>query len=104
MDLSTLSVVELKSLLEKIPAEIKAREKAEKTHIRQELENLAKQHGYSLEELLGEAAEKVKKTRKQSPIRYRSADGEKKWNGQGRTPNWLLEAIAAGASKDSFAV
>ena len=104
MDISTLSVAELKSLLEKIPAEIKSREKAEKARIRKELEDLAATHGYSLDELLGEAAEKVKKTRKPSPIRYRSADGQKNWTGQGRTPKWMSEAIAAGASKDSFAV
>lgn len=104
MDISNLSVADLKSLLESIPTEIKRREKEDKARIRKELEALAEKSGYTLDELLGEAAEKVKKTRKQSPIRYRSADGQKNWTGQGRTPKWLTEAIAAGASKESFAV
>jgi DNA-binding protein H-NS len=104
MDISNLSVADLKSLLESIPTEIKRREKEDKARIRKELEALAEKSGYTLDELLGEAAEKVKKTRKQSPIRYRSADGQKNWTGQGRTPKWLSEAIAAGASKESFAV
>lgn len=104
MDISTLSIPELKSLLEKIPGEIKRREKEEKTRIRKELEALAAKSGYSLDELLGEAAEQVAKTRKPATIRYRSSDGQQTWTGQGRTPKWLSEAIAAGASKESFAV
>jgi len=49
MDISNLSVSELKSLLEKIPAEINRREKQEKARIRQELEALAAKSGYSLD-------------------------------------------------------
>jgi DNA-binding protein H-NS len=104
MDISTLSVAELKSLLEMIPAEIKAREKAEKAKIRKEIDELARKHGYSLEELLGEAAEKVVKVKKPAPIRYRSADGQSCWSGRGRTPLWMAEALAAGKSKQDFAV
>lgn len=103
MDISTLNVAELKSLLATIPAEIFRREKDEKARIRKELEELAAKSGYSLDELLGEAAEKVAKTRKPVQIRYRSPEGNT-WTGQGRTPTWLSAAIAAGASKESFAV
>lgn len=103
MDLSTLSVAELKSLLEKIPAEIKAREKAEKAKIRKELEQIAASQGYSLEELLGEAAERVAKVRKPAQIRFRSPEGHE-WSGRGRSPGWMVEALAAGKSKEDFAV
>jgi DNA-binding protein H-NS len=103
MDVSTLSIQELKNLLDKIPAELKRREKAEKARVLKELQSLAAQSGYSLDELLGETTEKVVKTRKPAAIRYRSPEGQT-WTGQGRTPNWLLEAVAAGASKESFAV
>ena len=53
MDLSNISTTELKSLLEKIPAELKSREKADKAKIRKELEEIAAKSGYSLDELLG---------------------------------------------------
>lgn len=37
-------------------------------------------------------------------IKYRSADGVKTWTGKGRKPNWILDAVAAGKSMESFAV
>lgn len=103
-DIASMSTADLRAVLEQIPAEIKRREAQDKKRIRQELEELAKKSGYSLEELLGEAAEKVAKVRKPAQIRYRSEDGLNTWTGQGRTPNWLSEAIAAGKSKQDFAV
>lgn len=103
MDISTLSVPELKSLLAKIPAEISRREAEDKKRIRKELEELAAKSGYTLDELLGEAAEKVAKVKKTVAVKYRSPEGQT-WTGRGRTPAWLNEAIAAGASKESFAV
>lgn len=103
MDITTISTVDLKAILEKIPAEIKRREAEDKKRIRKELEELAKKSGYSLDELLGEAAEKVAKIRKPAQIRYRSPEGHE-WSGRGRSPGWMVEALAAGKSKQDFAV
>lgn len=98
MDISTISVADLKSLLDKIPAEIKRREKEEKALIRKELEALAARSGYSLDDLLGEASEKVGKVKKLVAIKYRHpTDSSLTWTGRGRQPKWIVEYLAANA-------
>ena len=105
MDISSLSVAELKSLLEKIPSEIARREKDEKARIRKELEELATKNGYSLNELLGEAAEKVAKIRKTVAVKYRHPDDVSlTWTGRGRQPKWMAEFLASGGSIERLAV
>lgn len=104
IDISTLSVADLKSLLEKIPAEIKSREKAEKARIRKELEELAAKSGYSLDELLGEAAGKVAKVKKTVAVKYRHpSDASLEWTGRGRQPKWFVEFLQKG-TLDQLAV
>ena len=103
MDLSTLTISELKSLLDKIPAEIKARENAEKARIRKELEDLAAKSGYSLDELLGEAAEKVAKVKRPVAVKYRTPDGQE-WTGRGRQPKFIVEFLANGGTLEQLAV
>ena len=38
-----------------------------------------------------------------TPVRYRDAAG-RTWTGVGKRPNWLRDALAAGASLDDFRV
>lgn len=105
MDISTLSVEELKSLLEKIPGEIKRREKEEKTRIRKELEALAAKSGYSLDELLGEAVEKVAKVKKPVAIKFRHPqDTSLTWSGRGKRPRWTVEFLENGGTLEQLAV
>ncbi len=49
MDLSNLSVSQLRDLLQQIPAEIKRREAQEKVSVRNELRAFAKARGYAIE-------------------------------------------------------
>lgn len=105
MDLSTLSILELKSLLDQIPSEIKSREKQEKNRIRQELEALAARSGYTLDELFGEAREKVRKVTKPVAVKYRHPqDASFVWTGRGRQPKWIVEFIAAGGVLENLTV
>ena len=97
MDISTLSVTDLKSLLEGIPAEIKRREKEDRARIRKELEELAAKSGYSLDDLLGEAAAKIVKVKKPVAVKYRHPqDSSLNWTGRGRQPKWVVEFLANG--------
>jgi len=59
MDLSTLTVVELRDLQQQIPAELKRREAQDKMKILNEARAFVKARGYALEDLLGKEA-KVK--------------------------------------------
>lgn len=103
IDLSPYSIAELEKILKAIPGEILRQESEEKTRALKEVEALAKQLGYSLEDLINQPAAKESKVKKQVAIRYRSPVGQT-WSGRGRTPTWLSDAIANGASKDDFAV
>lgn len=105
MDISTLSVAELKSLLEKIPAEIKRREKEDKARIRKELEELAARSGYSLDELLGDAADKVAKVKRPAAIKYRHPlDSSLTSTGRGKRPLWMVEFLKNGGTLEQLSV
>lgn len=105
MDISTLSVSELKNLLEKIPAEIERREKSEKARIRKELEELAAKSGYSLDELLNEAPEKGAKPKKVVAIKFRHPqDANLTWTGRGRQPKWVEAYLGAGGKVEQLTV
>lgn len=105
MDISKLNLSELKTLLEMIPVEIKRREKEEKTRIRKELEALAAKCGYTLDELLGDTAEKSRKPGKVVAVKYRHpTDHSLAWTGRGRQPKWVVEYLASGGTFEQLAV
>lgn len=105
MDINTLSIADLKSLYQNIPAEIKRREKEDKIRIRREMENIAKQAGYSLDELLDDATDKTPKAKKQVAIKYRHPqDNTLCWTGRGRQPKWVVEFLAAGGSLEQLTI
>lgn len=104
MDIATLSVAELKTLLDQIPAEIKRREKLEMTRIRQELEALAAKSGYTLDQILNESTEKVRKASKPATVKYHHPqDASLTWTGRGRQPKWVVEFLAAGGAMEQLA-
>ena len=105
MDLSTLSVAELNKLLADIPKEIARREKGEKARIRKELEALAAANGYSLEELLGDGGEKVKRVGEPVAAKYRHPDEKSlTWSGRGRQPKWVAEFLAKGGKIETLVI
>ena len=104
MDLSQWSIEELKDALAKIPAEIKRREKESRVRVRSELESLAARYGYSLNELLAEAEEKVSK-RAPVPVKYRHPEDQLlTWTGRGRQPKWVADFLSNGGSLDKLRV
>ncbi len=97
MKLSSLSLAELKSLLQVLPDEIKRREKEEKAKARRELEAFAAERGFSLEELLDNT--KVKKERTPVAAKFRHPQQiDLQWTGRGRQPKWIVEYIEAGGT------
>ena len=103
MDISTLSLSELKDLLSIIPGEIKRREKEERAKALRDLHQLASDRGFTLDELLGEG--KQKKTGKTVAVKYRHPENaDVAWTGRGRQPKWVVEFIAAGGSIEQLAV
>lgn len=104
MDISSLSITELKALLTHIPKEIDRREKEEKVKILKELEALAFERGFSLGDLVG-GSETTKKERAPVPVKYRHpSNAELLWTGRGRQPKWVVEFLQNGGALEQLAV
>lgn len=105
MELTNLSLAELKNLLTLIPAEIKKREKDEKAKTLKELEAFAAERGFTLDELLGGSAAKMKKEKGTVAVKYRHpTNAELAWTGRGRQPKWVAEFLANGGALEQLAV
>ena len=107
MDLSTLSVFELRDLEQRIPAELKRREAQDKINILNEVRAFAKARGYAIEDLLGKEV-KVKATGtvgNKVKVKYRHpANPELEWTGRGRKPKWVEAWVTDGGSLDNLLV
>jgi DNA-binding protein H-NS len=103
MDISALTILQLKDLLNQIPAEIKRREKTEKANLLKDLEQLAAERGFSLSDVIGDGVEK--KAKGTVAVKYRSAsNASQTWTGRGRQPKWVQEHIANGGKIEDFAI
>lgn len=104
MDISTLSLADLKSLLAQLPKEIERREKDEKIRARKELEAFAAERGFSLDELIGSADGK-KKEKGTVAVKYRHpTNPELVSSGRGRQAKWIEEWLSGGGTLDQLAV
>lgn len=105
MDLSTLSVSQLRELQQQIPAEIKRREAQEKVNILNEVRAFAKSRGYAIEDLLGKDVKVKSVTGNKVKVKYRHPQNpELEWTGRGRKPKWVEAWLASGSSLDNLLV
>lgn len=107
MDLTTIPTAELREMYQLIPGELKRREAQEKTDTLNELRAVAKARGYSIEELLGKEAAKVKlpATGGKVKVKYRHPEnGDLEWTGRGRKPKWVEAWLAEGKAIESLLV
>jgi DNA-binding protein H-NS len=95
MDLSKLSLAELKDLSARIAEEEKIRAKAEVEAARNEIYAIAHRLGMPLKDLIGNG---VRKQTAKVAMQYRNpANPAQEWSGRGRQPGWVKELIASGA-------
>jgi DNA-binding protein H-NS len=105
MDISTLTLADLKTLLDQIPQEIKRREKDEKAKALKELAAFAADRGFTLADLLSTENLNEKKARAAVAIKYRHpTNPELTSTGRGRQAKWIEEWLAAGGTLDQLAV
>ena len=100
MDLGKLSLEELKALKKDVDKAIAGFQDRQRNEALKKVEAIAKEHGMSVDELIG------KKTRKpKAPAKYRNpAKASDTWSGRGRQPGWFKEAIASGAKPESLEI
>lgn len=104
MDLTEMSLAELKKLQKSLTTAIDSYADRERAQARAELEAKARELGYDLAGLIG-TAQSSKKTRAPAAAKYRNpADDTDTWSGRGRRPQWFVAAIASGKTEHDLAI
>ncbi|MBM3614033.1 MAG: H-NS histone family protein [Alphaproteobacteria bacterium] len=103
VNLDDLSLKELKDLQAKVSRAIFAFEDRKKKQALEELEEKAREMGFSLAELTGAVA-KVRKRAPAVPKYANPADKSDTWSGRGRKPRWFDAALKAGKSPEDLAI
>ena len=102
IDLSKLSLDELKSLRKEVEAAISGFAEKQRVDALKALHAVAKEHGLSLEEIVGG---KGRKRKAKSPAKFANPDNPAEtWSGRGRQPAWYKAALSAGKKPESMAI
>ena len=119
MDISTLSLAELRRLQTKVETEIRRRSDTAKKDLLKRMQKLAAEHGMSLTDVIGgqEATEKAapapkkaaakpaakKAAKPASVIKFRHPENAAiGWTGHGRKPQWVIDWLAQGKELDEL--
>ena len=122
MDISTLSLTELRRLQNKVEAEIRRRSDSARKDLLKRMQKMAAEHGLSLDDVLGpdagekpapaaaaaapKKAPKAKKAATAKPasvIKFRHPENPAiGWTGHGRKPQWVIDWLAQGKALDEL--
>jgi DNA-binding protein H-NS len=104
MDLSRLSLADLRMLQEQVMQEIKGREQQELAKAREQIIAIARSVGIPLKELIGNdvRANSVNGT---TFARFRHpANKSLRWSGRGRKPKWVKDWVESGQPLDALRI
>lgn len=102
-DLDSLSLRELKALKRRLEVAIETRdERLKRTKAAEKIEALARNMGYSVEELFEQP--KAKQYSKVAPKYRNPANSMQTWSGRGRQPIWLRELVEQGNNADDYLI
>lgn len=105
MNLSELSLPELRDLQQKIPLELKRREAEDKVNTLNEIRAFAKARGYALEDLVTKEAKIKAAPGNKVKVKYRHPlDGTLEWTGRGRKPKWVEAWLLDGKLMEALSV
>lgn len=101
MDLSNMSLGDLRNLQDKIKQEMKKREQQEVAKAREQILAIAQSVGLPLKDLVSSSRGKGGTV----AVRYRHPqDASQQWTGRGRQPKWVKEWVDSGKSMDQLRV
>ncbi len=104
IDLSSLTLDELKKLQKDVNKAVETYEDRRKQEARSAAEAVAREMGFSLSELTHGSGKKGK-TKTPNPPKYRHPENPSlTWSGRGRQPAWIKEALENGTSLDEFLI
>ena len=107
MDLSNLSLGDLRNLQEQIKQEMKKREQQEVQKARDQILAIAQSVGMPLKDLIGagRGAKSANANTGSVAVRYRNpADASQQWTGRGRQPKWVKEWVEGGKALEELRV
>lgn len=111
IDLSALSIPELRELRSQIDTHLAGRLESEKADLLAEFEQRAKERGFALADLIpstksAPAPETAPKAARSAvPPKYRHpTEPLQTWSGRGRQPKWVQEHLAAGGTLEQLAI
>jgi DNA-binding protein H-NS len=107
MDLSNLSLGDLRNLQEQIKQEMKKREHQEVQKAREQILAIAQSVGMPLKDLISTGGRGAKATANPGSVavRFRNPeDASQQWTGRGRQPKWVKEWVEGGKSLDKLRV
>ncbi len=105
MDLSNMSVGDLRNLQEQIKQEMKKREVQEVQKAREQILAIAQSVGVPLKDLLATGGRGGAAKGNSVAVRYRHPDNaSQQWTGRGRQPKWVKEWVEGGKSLDKLRV
>ena len=102
INLEKMSLPELIELQKDLEPAIKKKQRKEKTSLRKQMENLAKQSGFTFDEVISTA--KPKAVSKVKPKYANPNDSDQTWTGRGRRPKWVEAALKDGKNLDDLLI
>lgn len=100
IDLETMSREELKTLISDAQKALKTVDARRKAEAKRAAEKVAKEFGFSLEEVVTGGS----KGSKGAPKYANPSDASQTWTGRGRKPNWVIAALDAGTPLEELAL
>ncbi len=105
MDLEALSKNELQKLRRDVEKAITTHEDRKRQRAIEAVEAVAAEHGFTLAQLTGVAAARVRGRKAALPPKYRNpANPEQTWSGRGRRPEWVNAALAEGKALSDLSI
>ena len=98
-----LSYIELLEFQQKVADAIVLRKQEEKANLRSQLETLAADSGFRLDEVMG-MPQPERKRGKVATKYHHPKDASLKWTGRGRKPLWLVAELEKGRKLESFLI
>lgn len=103
VDLSRLDNQQLEELINQAQREKERRRRSNLAEVRRELRQLARERGYTIEELFGVGGGSSDDERRKSRPKYRNPlNPSQTWSGRGRKPRWFEEALRRGVTAEAM--
>jgi DNA-binding protein H-NS len=103
MDLSRLSLADLRALQQQVTQELKVREQQELEKAREQIIAIAQSVGIPLKELIGTDVRGKPGNGSSAATRFRHpANRSLRWSGRGRQPKWVKDWVASGQPLDAL--